>query len=256
LEKGDIFSDEENGVIISMPILKLLGMEIDNSLNEKITVFIKKDVVLDTPENLIEKEYVVKGVLKDSAEAMIFIPLSKIKIKTTSGDKVSTARAKIIEKGFYVSSVSELVEQAKQVFNIVNIMLVLFGAVALIVSAIGMFNTMTIALLERTQEIGTMKALGAAKIDIWRMFLAESMIIGFMGGVGGLIIGFFMSYLLNFVLNMLAKNFGGLTVELFYFPTWFTVFIVVFSTIVGLVTGFYPAKRAAKLNALEALRYK
>lgn len=268
LEKGDVFSDDENGVIISMPILKLLGIEKENALNQKITVFIKKDVALNSPENLIEKEYVVKGILKDSAEATVFIPLqsvadqinikqfSKIKIKTVSNDKVSIARAKIIEKGFYVSSVSELVEQAKQVFNIVNAMLVLFGAVALIVSAIGMFNTMTIALLERTQEIGTMKALGAAKIDIWRMFLAESMIIGFMGGVGGLIIGFFMSYLLNFALNMLAKNFGGLTVELFYFPMWFTVFIVIFSTVVGLVTGFYPAKRAAKLNALEALRYK
>lgn len=268
LEKGDVFFDDENGVIISMPILKLLGIEKENALNQKITVFIKKDVALNSPENLIEKEYVVKGILKDSAEATVFIPLqsvadqinikqfSKIKIKTVSNDKVSIARAKIIEKGFYVSSVSELVEQAKQVFNIVNAMLVLFGAVALIVSAIGMFNTMTIALLERTQEIGTMKALGAAKIDIWRMFLAESMIIGFMGGVGGLIIGFFMSYLLNFALNMLAKNFGGLTVELFYFPMWFTVFIVIFSTVVGLVTGFYPAKRAAKLNALEALRYK
>jgi putative ABC transport system permease protein len=84
----------------------------------------------------------------------------------------------------------------------------------------------------------------------------ESMIIGFMGGTGGLAIGFLLSKILNFAINMLAKNFGGLNVELFYFPAWFTVFIVVFSTIVGLVTGFYPAKRAAKLNALEALRYK
>ncbi|MCK5080824.1 MAG: ABC transporter permease [Candidatus Moranbacteria bacterium] len=152
--------------------------------------------------------------------------------------------------------VSELVDQAKQVFKVVNVILVLFEAVVLIVSAIGMFNTMTIALLERTQEIGTMKALGASKFDIWKMFLTESMIIGFMGVVVGLIIGFLMSKILNFAINVLAKNFGGLTVELFYFPTWFAIFIVIFSTLVGLVTGFYPARRAAKLNALEALRYK
>jgi ABC-type antimicrobial peptide transport system permease subunit len=268
LEKGEVFSDDGDGIVVSKSVLKLLGMDIDQSLNEKITAFIKKDSSIVSAENLLEKEYRIKGILKDSAEAIVYVPLqsvfgeisiekySKIKIKTTSGDKVSAARDGVIEKGFYVSSVSELVDQAKQVFSIVNIMLVLFGAVALIVSAIGMFNTMTIALLERTQEIGTMKALGAAKTDIWKMFLMESMIIGFMGGTGGLAIGYLLSKILNFAINMLAKNFGGLTVDLFYFPAWFTVFIVVFSTIVGLVTGFYPAKRAARLNALEALRYK
>ncbi len=268
LEKGEIFSDNGDGIIISKSILKLLGMDSDNGLNQKIILFIKKDVDLESSDNLIEKEYRVKGILKDSSEAIVYVPLqsiknkikieqfSKIKVKAVSNDKVSVAKNAIIEKGFFVGSISELVEQAKQVFNIVNIMLVLFGAVALIVSAIGMFNTMTIALLERTQEIGTMKALGAAKIDIWKMFLMESMIIGFMGGSGGLLIGFLLSQVLNFAVNMLAKNFGGLIVELFYFPTWFIIFIVIFSTIVGLATGFYPAKRAAKLNALEALRYK
>jgi len=268
LEKGEVFSDDGDGIIVSKSVLKLLGINPDQSLNEKMTASIKKDTAVVAEDNLVHKDYRIKGVLKDSAEAVIYVPLqsvageidieqySKIKIKTVSDDKVSAARDRIIEKGFYVSSVSELVEQAKQVFKVVNIMLVLFGAVALIVSAIGMFNTMTIALLERTQEIGTMKALGAAKVDIWKMFLMESMIIGFMGGTGGLIIGFMFSQGLNFAINMLARNFGGLTVELFYFPVWFTVFIVVFSTVVGLITGFYPAKRAAKLNALEALRYK
>lgn len=268
LEKGEVFSDDGDGIIISASILKLLGMNNDNGLNQKVKLFIKKDISLDKEENLIEKEYRIKGILKDASEAIVYAPLksveseikidkfSKIKVKAVSGDKVAIAKNAIIEKGFFVGSISELVEQAKQVFKVANIMLVLFGAVALVVSAIGMFNTMTIALLERTQEIGTMKALGAAKIDIWKMFLMESMIIGSMGGTGGLMIGYLFSQTLNFAVNILAKNFGGLTVELFYFPTWFIFFIVVFSTIVGLATGFYPAKRAAKLNALEALRYK
>jgi ABC-type antimicrobial peptide transport system permease subunit len=268
LEKGDFFSNDEDGIIVSQSVLKLLGVGNQEILGEKMKASIRKKNELEGNENYIQKEYRVKGVLKDSKEAVVYIPLNtiiseikideydKIKVKTVSNDKVAAARNQIIERGYYVSSVSELVEQAKQVFNIVNIMLVLFGAVALIVSAIGMFNTMTIALLERTQEIGTMKALGAAKVDIWKMFLMESMIIGFMGGTGGLIIGFLFSQFLNFAINMLAKNFGGLMVELFYFPVWFVVFIVVFSTVVGLVTGFYPARRAARLKALEALRYK
>lgn len=268
LERGEIFSDNGDGIIVSASILKLLGIDRDNGLNQKINIFIKKDISSEKDDNIIEKEYRIKGILKDSSEALVYAPLkgveneikidkfSKIKVKAVSGDKVATAKNAIIEKGFFVGSISELVEQAKQVFKVANIMLVLFGAVALIVSAIGMFNTMTIALLERTQEIGTMKALGAAKSDIWKMFLMESMIIGFMGGTGGLLIGYLFSQILNFAVNMLARNFGGLTVELFYFPGWFIVFIIIFSTIVGLATGFYPAKRAAKLNALEALRYK
>jgi ABC-type lipoprotein release transport system permease subunit len=268
LEKGEVFSDDGNGIIISEPILKLLGLEVDNALNQKIQVYIEKDAELENSDNLITREYNIKGVLKDSNEPILYAPLksveadikieqfNKVKVKATSGDNVAVAKNKIIEQGFYVGSVSELVEQAKQVFKVVNIMLVLFGAVALVVSAIGMFNTMTIALLERTQEIGTMKALGAAKIDIWKMFLTESMIIGFIGGSGGILIGYLFSQILNFAINMLAKNFGGLMVDLFYFPVWFVFFVVIFSTVVGLATGFYPAKRAAKLNALEALRYK
>jgi len=268
LEKGEFFEDNSGDVVVSKATLKLLGLEIDDSLNKNIKAFIKKDINSIEEEDLIEKEYRIKGVLKDSAEAVVYAPLSeirseikinefsKIKVKSISGDKVALAKNKIIEEGFYVGSISELVEQARQVFKVVNIMLMLFGAVALIVSAIGMFNTMTIALLERTQEIGTMKALGAAKIDIWKMFLTESMMIGFMGGTGGLLIGYSLSKILNMAVNMLAEKFGGLTVNLFYFPLWFVFFIVIFSTVVGLVTGFYPARRAAKLNALEALRYK
>ena len=102
----------------------------------------------------------------------------------------------------------------------------LFGIIALIVSAIGMFNTMTIALLERTQEIGIMKTLGASSLDIWKMFLTESMMIGFFGGAFGVIIGFLASRILNIGLNFLAKSFGGLEIELFYIPVWFIIFIL------------------------------
>jgi putative ABC transport system permease protein len=127
---------------------------------------------------------------------------------------------------------------------------------ALIVSAIGMFNTMTISLLERTQEIAIMKSLGASARDIWSMFLTESILIGFLGGTLGIGIGFVGTEVFNFFLNFIAKNFGGMSVDIFYIPLWFIIFIIVFSTIVGMVTGFYPAKRAAALDILEALRYK
>jgi putative ABC transport system permease protein len=131
-----------------------------------------------------------------------------------------------------------------------------FGIVALIVSAIGMFNTMTIALLERTQEIGIMKALGATSADIWSMFLSESVIIGFLGGAGGIGIGMAGGEVFNYGINFLAGAMGGKGIDLFFTPLWFILLIITFSTFVGLITGFYPAKRAANINCLAALRYK
>jgi putative ABC transport system permease protein len=128
--------------------------------------------------------------------------------------------------------------------------------VALAVSAIGMFNTMTIALLERTNEIGIMKAIGASNSDIRLLFLVESILIGFFGGLGGLIIGIGGTKVINLFFNVFASRMGGQSMEIFYTPMWFVAFIMIFSTLIGFFTGVYPARRAEKLNPLMALRYK
>ncbi len=181
---------------------------------------------------------------------------TKIKVKVKSDKELNTVRSAIMDKGYSVSALSDIIDQANQVFNVVQIVLASFGIVALIVSAIGMFNTMTIALLERTQEIGIMKALGATSGNIWQMFLAEAVLIGFLGGLGGIIIGWAGGQIFNYGINLLAGAFGGSKISIFYTPLWFVMLIISFSSIVGLLTGFYPARRAAKISALMALRYK
>lgn len=158
--------------------------------------------------------------------------------------------------GFNVSALSDTIEEANKIFQAVQIILSLFGAVALIVSAIGMFNTMTIALLERTQEVGIMKSLGASNSDVWKLFLVESIIIGFLGGVSGIFLGIAGGQISNFGVNKLASSLGGTAIDLFYTPSEFIMIILLFSTIVGFLTGLYPARRASRLNPLEALRYK
>jgi len=80
--------------------------------------------------------------------------------------------------------------------------------------------------------------------------------MGFLGGVGGVIIGYIAGEIANFGINILAKGFGGQPLDLFYHPSWFVALIIVFSTVIGFLTGVYPSRRAAKLNPLEALRYK
>jgi len=183
---------------------------------------------------------------------MNFLKL-KLKLQIANLKQVSE---KLTNMGFMVSSLSETVDEANKIFRAIQITLGTFGVVALIVAAIGMANTMTVTLLERTNEIGIMKAIGASDRDIESMFLFESILIAFLGGLAGILINFGVSKFLNILVNILAKNLGGQPVTLFYTPTWFLIFIIVFSILVGIFSGIVPAKRAAKMDPLEALKYK
>ncbi len=276
LEKGDFYTDDEQDkhkIIISSAALQLFNLSSEEAFQRdlKLTVFpppkegedqgiVRKSVELPEIFKII-------GIVKEENSNYIYMPLtisdslvidnySQLKVKVDNEDNLNIVRNDIMDKGFVVSALSDIIEQANQIFTVIQIVLASFGIVALIVSAIGMFNTMTIALLERTQEIGIMKALGATSADIWNMFLSESVIIGFLGGLGGVTIGMLGGELFNYGINALAGALGGTKIDMFYTPMWFILLIMTFSTFVGLITGFYPARRAARINCLEALRYK
>ena len=165
-------------------------------------------------------------------------------------------RDTVIGQGFSVSSLSDTVAQANKVFSAVQLTLMFFGFVALSVSAIGMFNTMTIALLERTEEIGIMKSTGASRNSISLMFIMESTIMGLLGALGGVVISYLGGFIVNSLLNVVAARFGGQAINLFYSPLWFVFTIIGFGAFVGLLTGVFPARSASRIDPLEALRYK
>jgi len=269
LEEGDFYTDsEDDKIVISSATLHLFNLEVEESMNKpiRISVYVQDDKEEYYKKDL-EKDFYIKGIIEDEETSYIFLPFSlsgfmpeaefsKIKVKVDEEDNLNFVRDEIISKGFAVSALSDIIEQANKIFKVAQIVLALFGIVALAVSAIGMFNTMTIALLERTQEIGIMKALGATSFDVWKMFLAESLMIGFLGGMTGILIGILGGEIFNYALNLLAGALGGDKIDLFYAPPWFIAFIAIFSTVIGVATGFYPAKRAARISSLEALRYK
>ncbi|MBI2577768.1 MAG: FtsX-like permease family protein [Candidatus Wildermuthbacteria bacterium] len=209
------------------------------------------------------------GVIEDDFSGFAYIPLraiegegvliqkySQAKVKVSETKYMEEIRGRIIEMGFMVSALAETVDEANKVFTVIRIILAVFGLIALFISAIGMANTMTVTLLERTNEIGIMKSIGASNKDIGLMFLMESLVMGFLGGVGGIGIGFVGTEIFNGILNLVARGFGGQSIDLFYTPPWFLAFVMVFSTFVGFATGIFPARRAAKMNPLQALRYK
>ena len=272
LAKGEAFSDDEHAVIISTAGAKLFNLSPDEIMGKdlSLTLFVPKtseDGFEEVETFKRDTPYKIKGVVDDDNNNFVFLPLNTIsdlniekyeqaKIKISNNEAMEGVRSQIIEQGFLVSSLSDTIDQANKIFRIVQIILALFGIVALVVSAIGMFNTMTIALLERINEIGIMRAIGVRRGDIKKLFLLESVIVGLLGGLGGVFLGYTAGELANFGLNILAKNFGGQSMDLFYSPLWFVFVIIGFSTVIGFLTGVYPSHRAAKLNPLEALRYK
>lgn len=267
-----INSDDNYNIVISSAGARLFNLSPDQIIGRKISLILF--LPAETPDgfdtvDVIKRdhEYDVAGVVEDENSNYVYLPIKtlndlsipnfdQLKVKVSSSDMIESVKNKILEQGYLVSSLSDTIDQANKIFRIVQIVLALFGIVALIVSAIGMFNTMTIALLERINEIGIMRAVGVTKRDIRLLFLLESVIMGFAGGVGGVFIGYFAGKLANMGINLLARSFGGQALQLFYTPIWFVSVILIFSTIIGFVTGVYPSMRAAGLNPLDALRYK
>lgn len=270
---GSVFSDSQREVLISEAISRSIDIPVGTALIGS-RVHLSLLAAITTDENIEELSlitqpdpFTIVGVIEGDSSPAIYVSLSQlsgvdfdsfsqIKVKVSNTAFLEPIRNSIIDMGFVVAALSDVVDQANKIFNILQIILAVFGIVALIVSAIGMFNTMTIALMERTQEVGIMKSLGAATKDIMSMFVTEAVLMGFFGGVVGLIVGYAGGELFNLLLNLLATNLGGKTVDIFYTPAWFAITIVLFSTVVGFITGVWPARRAAHLNPLEAVRYK
>jgi putative ABC transport system permease protein len=159
------------------------------------------------------------------------------------------------EMGLPVFSISDQLAEIRRGFLIVDSVLAAVGTVALFVAALGIVNTMVMSILERTREIGIMKAIGAGDGEIRAIFFAEAATIGAVGGVCGLVLGWLVTRLANVVVNARLLPAGEEPVNLFYFPLWLILGAVAFSILVSLVAGLYPAGRAARVDPVKALRH-
>jgi putative ABC transport system permease protein len=275
---GDTFLEEDiedvSSIMLSPATLKLFGIpdeEVDSFIGERVSLRLlvpADDGTEDVNEIVIEKEYIVRGVTKEASvlNALMMIPelrnyvgieeYERIQVRVDTNENLPIIENELIEAGYRVSALSKTVEQASKIFQGIQAVLATFGGIALIVSAIGMFNTMTVTLLERTKEIGIMRTIGASPNDVKYLFVSESVIVGFLGGVTGILMGVFLGMSVNLFLNIVAGQFGGQSVSLFAFPLDFLTFITLFSAAVGYLTGIFPARRASTLNPLDAIRYE
>jgi putative ABC transport system permease protein len=277
-QAGTAFTDEDAGdtksIMLSPAVLKLFGIadeEMNSFIGQKVSLRLlvpADDGTDNVNEILIDKEYVVRGITKEQGvlNVMMMLPelrnyvgieeYERIQVRVDSNENLPIVEKKLIEEGYRVSALSKTVEQASKIFQGIQVVLATFGGIALVVSAIGMFNTMTVTLLERTKEIGIMRTLGASPEDVKYLFVSESIVVGFLGGISGIVMGVVLGVTVNIFLNFIAGQFGGQAVKLFSFPLNFLLFIAIFSAAVGYLTGIFPARRASALNPLDAIRYE
>jgi putative ABC transport system permease protein len=181
---------------------------------------------------------------------------SSLTVRLKSATNVQKAENAIKNMGFATFSLLDTSKNLALFFKVIDLLLGIFGSLALAVATLGIVNTLVMAILERRREIGVFKALGADDRDVKQLFFAEAGVMGFVGGVGGVFLGWLISRALTFGTNVYLSRQNLPAVDISAVPPWLVIFAIAFAVLVSLVAGLYPASRAARLNPVEALRYE
>lgn len=264
-------NEDSKEAIVSIASLKslnltnpdqVIGQELEFKIIELDAV---GNIEADDGRNTIN--FKIVGLTSEEKVKFAYVPLSIV--KNLDGEKYSSVKLRVVDRkqvanvrktiesmGFPTNSIKDTVDQIDQAFLVVKSVLAGFGMIALFVAAIGIFNTMTISLLERTHEIGIMKAIGGRNRDVALVFTMEAAMIGFLGGAMGVFTGWVLGFAIESLINFIATSVGGEANSYFTTPVNFVLGVIGFSFLVSTFAGIWPAKRAAKLNPLEALRYE
>jgi putative ABC transport system permease protein len=181
---------------------------------------------------------------------------ASLTVRMKSPSFVDATEAKIKELGFGAFSLLDASKSLRIFFSVFDLLLGIFGSLALAVATLGIINTLVMAILERRREIGVLKALGAADSDVKQLFFVEAGVMGLAGGVLGVLFGWLIGQALTLGTNIYLKRQDLPGVQISSVPWWLIISAIGFAVIVSLVAGLYPASRAAKLNPVDALRYE
>jgi putative ABC transport system permease protein len=195
--------------------------------------------------------------LRDAVRATSGKPAyASLTVRVKSPALVEGIETAVKNMGFGAFSLLDATRNLRLFFTIFDLLLAIFGSLALAVATLGIINTLVMAILERRREIGILKALGAADRDVKQLFFVEAGVMGLFGGALGVVFGWFIGRALTWGTNVYLHRQNLPSAHVFSVPWWLVLGAIAFAVIVSLVAGLYPASRAAKLNPVEALRYE
>lgn len=260
-DKGKPFLDGTEGKIKEPKGIevKVVGQLANNNNGMEQTIFVTRNVYEEM--KLAKAAYQKKlgwgnettDNKKDKDKVQAY---EQVAVKINHRDNVLEVVEQIKALGYSdVDSSMEYIERVKEQSNSKRMALGGIGIVSFLVAAIGIANTMMMSIYERTKEIGVMKVIGAKLTDIKHMFLLEALMIGAIGGVMGSLISFLLSKLMNMAGGPIAEMLGMYDASVVsVVPLWLMAAATLFATLVGLVSGYFPAKKATKLSALSAIK--
>ena len=178
----------------------------------------------------------------------------RIMVKVKNINDVDDIQQQIKDMGYGTYSLADIRESMKKQSNTIQMVLGGIGAISLLIAALGITNTMVMSIYERTREIGVMKVLGCRMNNIRQLFLFEAAVIGLIGGVIGILLSYIASFVLNSVGTSILSTGNPDAGPVSVIPPWLAAAAIMFSMFIGIVSGFYPASRAMKLSALEAIK--
>jgi len=267
VKKGRLLSENDaRSLVVNISALKAIGIEnVNEAINKqvKLTIPFQK---IQANKAEISDVFTIVGVIESGAGSEIFtiddiftssgVPnYQQVKVISNSTKSIPDLRKQIESNGFQTTSLVDTLDEINKIFKFFNVILVSFGSIGMIVAVLGMFNTLTISLLERTKEIGLMMALGGRRSDMRKLFIFEALLLSFSGAVIGVILAILGGTAVNTYLNSGARGRGVTTdFSVFAYPAWAIAVIVGFTVFVGLLVVYFPARRAEKINPIDALR--
>ena len=271
LESGKkVTPTTDDELVVNTAFLKAVGIEdAQKAINQKLSLVILKDKNQASRFPLdkdFEKELTIVAVIDSGANSEVYTTESlfsnlgftdyhQAKVLVDEKENVAQVRKQIESQAFNTASPADTLEQITQFFFVLNSLLAAFGGIGMIIAVLGMFNTLTIALLERTKEIGLLVSLGARRKDIRRLFIVESILLSLIGTGSGVL----MAWLLGGTINTIAVNLAASrgvkeSFSVFFLPAWLALAGLVFAIVVALIVVAFPARRASRISPIIALR--
>ena len=277
LERGTWFEagKKSNEIVLGYDVAKRLStiedLELGDAFNAKIRLYGEGDRPTDKTTT-----FIISGILEsagDEHDNQVLVDLTEAKaldekdaydgavVKVDDPASAASVLTRIERLGLGAHSAQDVIDEVNKLMTAVTLILGFFSGISLVVGALMVVNTMIISVYERTKEIGLTKALGASDYDIMKMFLAECLIIGILGGIFGDLLGIGFSMMIDivgkpFLVSALGSDLGaGLqSGSITVITPWMLAAGFAISLVLSIVSGLYPARRAAKLNPLDALR--
>jgi putative ABC transport system permease protein len=210
------------------------------------------------PLKLLESLHVMQPTtMRDTTQATSKIPTySTVSVRVKNPGKIQLVEDAIKKMGFNTFSILDATRSVRRFFTVLDLFLGIFGSLALAVASIGIVNTLVMAILERRREIGIMKAIGASDYDVKKLFFAEAGVMGLLGGALGVALGWTIGRVINLGTNVYLRSQDLAPEQIWFVPWWLVGSAIVFAIVVSLLSGLYPAARAARLDPVQALRYE